>query len=106
MGDRKITRLDPDERYEQILIAAIKLAEKTGSLLDLTRDGVAEFAKVSQGQIGHYFESMEGLREAIIERAIEDKNAKVLYYGLTMKHPVALAAPDKLKKAAAVYLLG
>ncbi len=105
MGDRKFTRLPHDVRYKQILDKAVELVIADG-LANLTRDGLAEFAGISQGQIGYYFEDMDGLREAIVLRAIENQNIEVLAEAMRYKHPAIYNLSEKLRKAAIKILIG
>lgn len=95
-------RVHKDARKDHILKHAMKLAERHGYML--TRDELARAAEVTPSLVTYHFHSIKGLREAIIERAINEENLKVLAQGLANSNPVALAAPPQLKQAAAKFL--
>ena len=71
---------------EKIAKAGLALAAKQGYRL-VRRDDVAEKAGVSIGLVTHYFGGMEGLREAIVNQAIESNNMAVLAEALVAQHP-------------------
>ena len=39
-------------------------------------------------------------RRALMERAIEERNLRVILQGIAVEHPTALAAPEELRRAA------
>lgn len=100
MGTLAIARRRaPQERREQILVVAVKLVRKHG-LSAVTRDAVAEAAGVAQGTVNVYFGSIAGLREEVMQRAVEERDAQLLAQGLVERHPVAMKAPESLRRKA------
>jgi len=96
----KFTKPGADVRREQILEAALELAE-TGGFYRITRDGVATKAAVSQGLVNMYFKNMDGLRSELMRFAVKHGNLKVVAQGLLGQHPEALKAPQSLRSLAA-----
>lgn len=66
-----------DERKTELLTAAHAIAAKDG-IKAVTRAAVARKCKVSDGLLNRYFESREGLRLAVMEHAVELKDAPTL----------------------------
>jgi len=92
-------RLEPKERREQILNAAVDIA-RTEGFHKLTRDGVAERAKVSYGLVTRYFGTIETLKQHVMRRAVADSIPEIIAAGLAMKDPIARTATDAAKKEA------
>lgn len=88
---------------ESILNAAMQLANLK-RYNRVTRSAIAERADVAPGSVSYHFGSMKKLQTAMIERAVEAKNLKILAQALSDRHPVATKAPDSLRKAAAATL--
>lgn len=68
----------------------------------LTRDGVAQVARVSQGSINYHFKTISKLRNAVMRHAVQHECLEILLQGLANNHPAALKAPEALRKKAAV----
>jgi len=92
-------RLTPEERKSRILSAAVSLSIK-GNYAEVTRHHIAEFADVSPTLVSHYFGTPEDLRDAIMREAIKWNNPFILAQGLVRKDPLALEAPEDLRKSA------
>lgn len=93
-------RLEPKERRERILQAAMIQAERTGYRV-ITSKQVADAAGLkSHGLINHYFGSIDGLRHAIIQRAITDENLEIIIQGLVTRDNAVLGIPVELKRRA------
>lgn len=90
-------------RKSVLLDTAFRLAKEVG-YLNLRRNMICDGAKISRGLITHHFKNMAGLHDEIIKRAIEVGEDKILAQGLIAGNHIALNAPDKLKKRAAMYL--
>lgn len=84
---------------EQILDAAVKLAERRG-LGGLTRAQIAKAAKVAPGSVSYHLGDMDATRNEIMGHAVRCENVRVVAHGLTTKHPQALAAPEALRTLA------
>lgn len=97
-------RLTPELRSKQILAAALKLARRNNGYRNLTRDKVAKEAKAAQGLVNLYFGSMAGLRDAVMRRAIEENDAKLVAQGIADRNRIALDAPTELRQRAVTAL--
>lgn len=96
-------RLDPDVRSGQILAAAVKLA-KTKGFTALTRDGIADEAKVSTGLVSNYFGSMDAMRNEVMRVAVRDEILPVVAQGIVAKNRIATRAPVTLRQRALASL--
>lgn len=101
--DAAFERLTPELRSKQILAAALKLSRRYG-YRKLTRDKVAKEAKAAQGLVNLYFGNMDGLRDAVMRRAVEENDAKLVAQGIAERNRVALDAPADLRKRAVTAL--
>lgn len=99
-------RLAPDDRKQQILDAAIKVAGRPGGWAQLTRDAVAKEADCAEGLPSKYFGTMVAFRRAIMRAAIQARNLAVIAQGLAAGDPNAQKAPPELKAAAVKTLAG
>jgi AcrR family transcriptional regulator len=99
-----VDRFKPEVRREQILAAAIELAEKEG-FNNLSRDGIAAYAGVAKGQIHHMFETMDKLRCAVMKAAVHREILPVIAQGLANGDKVAHEAPVWLKQKALASLV-
>lgn len=88
---------------DAILSAAMQLANLKG-YKRVTRADIAARAEVAPGSVSYHFGSMVKLRTAMVERAVETENLKLLGQALADRHPTALAAPATLRKDAAMRL--
>jgi AcrR family transcriptional regulator len=66
----KRVRMDTHMRQEYILDAAIKLALQKG-YKNVTRNGLADFANIAPALLNHHFVTMDNIRRAVVQRAIE-----------------------------------
>lgn len=96
-------RLEPNDRRESLLLAALALAEAEG-YGKVNRSSVAERAGVSPGIVSHYFGDVRNLREAVMERAIIDRCMPVIADGLAVSDGTALAAPIHVRRLAKTAL--
>ena len=97
-------RLKPETRRDQILSAALILAEAQ-HYADITRDDIAHKAGVSMGLVTHHFGSMVQLRRALMRFAVQQECVPVVAQGLASRDAHALKAPDALKERAARHLI-
>lgn len=93
------------KRKTEILSAALELA-KTEGLAGVTRAGVAERAEVATGLINAHYGTMNQLRRAIIGEALRVRCLPVLAQAMAMGDPRALGAPEELRRAAALSIVG
>lgn len=93
-------RLLPNDRKDQILQAAIKVAARPGGWARLTREAVAKEAECAEGLPSKYFGTMVNFKRAIMRAAIQDWNLSVIAQGLAAGDKVAMKAEDALKRKA------
>jgi hypothetical protein len=98
-------RLKPEDRYNHILDAAIRVAERSG-YRTLTRQDVAEEAGVSPGLVSHYYLYVELLRMEVLAKGVERGVLPIVAEGLVAGELVARRAPEELRQRAAVSLMG
>lgn len=99
-------RLQPTVRKDQILDAAITVAQVPGGWSTLTRAAVAKAADCAEALPSKYFTTMTQFRRAIMRAAIERGNLSIVAQGLAAGDNCALKAPPELKKAAVASLAG
>lgn len=71
---------------EKLIRAGLALARKQGYRL-VSRDEIALTAKVAHGLITFHFRDMDGMRAAIVERAIKNECWPVMAEALVARHP-------------------
>jgi AcrR family transcriptional regulator len=99
-----MSRLNPKDRKEQILAAALDLSVKHG-YTRVTREGVAVAAECSPALVSSYFGTMIAFRRDIMRAAIRRQVLPVIAQGLAAQDPHAKRAPDGLKQAALAELV-
>ena len=99
-------RLQPDDRKQQILTAAIRVAARPGGWAKLTRDAVAKEAGCAEGLPSKYFGTMVAFRRAIMRAAIVAENLAVIAQGLAAGDKCAQKAAPELKARALNTLAG
>jgi TetR/AcrR family transcriptional regulator, transcriptional repressor of bet genes len=92
-------RMDPDERKQSILSAAVKVAKKQG-FRKATRSAIAAEAGVTPGLVGVYFGGRDALRTAIFQAAIDSADAKLVRDGLDIGIGKGVRIPKNLRLAA------
>lgn len=90
---------------ELILATALQLANLQG-YKGVTREGIARRLGIAEGCISYHFGNMKKLQTAMVERAVEAENLKLVGQALSDRHPVALKAPESLRRAAALKMAG
>jgi AcrR family transcriptional regulator len=90
---------------DAILAAAMQIANLKG-YKRVTRSDIATRAEIATGSVSYHYGSMKKLQAAMVERAVETENLKMLGQALSDRHPVALKAPESLRRAAAILLAG
>lgn len=89
---------------EHILEVAYVMAQRDG-FGSLTRDGVAAEAGVAMGTINHHWVRMGALREAVMQRAVEEENLELIGQGIALGDNIAKSAPLDLRARALTTLL-
>ena len=98
-------RLAPQERRLQIINGFITVAVKQG-YQTVTREQVANELKVSPALVTRYFkDSMDILRDEVVNHAIATNNYKIVAQALAVRDPLALNASKSLREEAAALLL-
>lgn len=93
-----------DERKESILVVAIKQAQKPGGLQKLSRVEVANEVGCNRSLINYYFEGTEGLRKAVIERAVKTTNFAIIAQAVANKDRAVSRLPTAVKQQALATL--
>lgn len=99
-------RLQPDDRKQQILDAAIKVAGRPGGWGKLTRDAVAREAQCAEGLVSKYFGTMVAFRRSIMRAAIVGENLGVVAQGIAAGDASTKKADPDLKARALQTLVG
>ena len=89
----------------KVLGTAMQLANLHG-FGNVTRNMIADKAEIATGSVSYHFKGMKKLEAAMVERAIETGNLKVLGQAIARKHPLAMKAPDELKRSAVLAIAG
>ena len=99
-------RLHPDDRKQQILTAAIRVAARPGGWAKLTRDAVAREAQCADGLVSKYFGTMTQMRRTVMRSAVLTENLAIVAQGLATGDPHAQKAAPELKAQALATLAG
>jgi len=100
----KSERPGPETRRGQILHVATRLAIKY-NYKNITRAQIANKIKVTETLISYYFNTMENLRRAIIQNAIENDILEIIAQGLAVHDPEVMKLPKEKKEKALKILL-
>ena len=89
-----------------ILCAASHLAETRG-WNRFSRQDVATSTNLSSGRVSAFGAGcgMSELRDAVMRKALADRNLVILAAGVIHQHPIALGAPEELRARALANLL-
>lgn len=90
---------------ELILATAMQLANLKG-YKRVTREDIASRLEMAEGLVSYHFGTMKKLQAAMVERAVESENLKLLGQALADRHPVAMKASEALRRAAALKMAG
>lgn len=103
---KKPQRLKPEERREQILVEALRQAGDTHYTV-VTRDGVADALGLSGPAILYHFKSMQRLKWAIVQRAIDEENLTIVGQAAIANDLVAgpFTVPGDLRRRALDFLV-
>ena len=94
----RIRRL-PKDRKEELLNAALALAEKQG-YTNVSRASIASACGVSDALLSHYFGTMTEFRRTLMRYAIKQESVAVVLQGLADRNRYALKAPEALRQRA------
>jgi AcrR family transcriptional regulator len=88
-----------------LIDTGLKLAAKHG-LTNLERNQVCKAAKVSNGNVHHFFGGFKGLLDAIVETAIARDALPVIGMAIACRHPLAAKLSEESKRRAVAALVG
>lgn len=92
-----------ENRNRAVLESALELAATLG-YRNITRDQVAAKAGVAVGSVNNAYGTMDGLRDAVMQTAVERDLPEIVAQGLTDRHPAAINAPAAVKESALASL--
>jgi|AntDeeMinimDraft_4_1070355.scaffolds.fasta_scaffold05921_2 AcrR family transcriptional regulator len=95
----KQTRMKTEARKEDILAAALPLAERHG-YTNITRDQIAAAAKVSGPTLHYHFGTIAQLRRDLMRYAVREVCLRVIAQGLMIRDPQAMKAGAELRRQA------
>lgn len=84
---------------EKIILAGLSLLERDGQA-GVTREAVAEVAGVSPASVSHHFGSISEFRSLLMQTAVDRGVIKAVAWGLVAGDPLAMNAPENLRRAA------
>lgn len=87
-----------------ILGAAVTISRKYG-IHRLTRLEVACAAECSTGLVSHHFGDMDGLRNAVVEYAIQHEVLEIIAQARAEKHPALGRMSAALKERVAAFIV-
>lgn len=93
-------------RRAAILDAAVKVANKRGGWINLTRQGIAAEAECSDGLVNRYFGDMHHIRRSLMEEAIRKQKLSIIAQSLVANDGYAEKTPAEIKTKALLSLLG
>ena len=99
------TRLAPEQRKEDILRVAIRLAESNG-YDKITRKEIADAAKITEGLVSFYWGTMKQLRRSLMRHAIANKNFRIIAQGLCVNDSATRNLPPDLRSQVVNHLAG
>ena len=99
----KQTKLAVRDRVAQILQASLDVA-KTVGFNRMTREDIAERAKVSPALITYHLGTMKSLRRDVMREAIRCECLPVIAQGIVLGDPHAVKAPRELLSRALASL--
>ena len=95
----KQKRIKSEIRKEEILLAAIPVAERKG-YTNVTRDDIAEAVGISGPGILYHFKTMRQFRSSLMRYAVKNQTLRVIAQGLVLRDPHACRASDELQQQA------
>lgn len=88
----------------KILEVAIELAREL-SYQKITREAIAERLNISTALITYYFGTVEGLKDAVMKKAVDDELLDIICQGLASHNKIAKDCAPQLKFKAAAKML-
>lgn len=94
-----------DQRKQHILTCAVTEAVRVG-YNRVTREAIAARADCAPGLVSFYFGTMIHMKRAIMSEAIRTRQLRIIAQGIANGHPKAKRAPEELRRAAVMSLVG
>lgn len=82
-----------------ILDSAVHIAERDG-FLNITREKIAEHAKVSDAKVSNAFGSMTQLKRAVMRQAVHKNLWNIIIVGIVSRDPTAVKLSPEIKQEA------
>lgn len=92
-------RMNHDERFDQLLSAAIRVARKVG-YQTMTRGAVATEAGCSAPLLNVYFDGVEAIRSAVVDHAIKSSDLRIIAQLLAVGDARAKRVSKKVRDSA------
>lgn len=92
-------KMSSEDRKLQVLQHAMKLSEINGFTGFSSLD-IAKSVGIGHPLIFHHFGTMANLRADLMRLAVKTQNMLVLAQGIVARNPIAVAAPESLKRQA------
>lgn len=89
---------------DSILFYAVQRARHTG-LMQFTREQVAKVAGCSEANVSYHFGTMEKLRVAVVDYAIEHETIEVLVQARALRHPALGRMSAALKERVVAHMM-
>lgn len=97
------SHLSADQRTNDILAAALRVAERDG-FTSMRRDAIATEAGITGGLVTIRLGSMDQVRRSVMRLAIKERKLRTIAEGLACKDRHALKAPQELRDEVARWL--
>lgn len=95
----KQTRMKTEARKEDILAAALLLAERQGYTA-ITRNDIAKAAGIKGPTLHYHFGTMAQLRRDLMRYAIRQDSVKVVAQGIVANDPQAMKLDEETRRRA------
>lgn len=84
---------------QKIIDVAVEHA-RAGSYLTIHRTEIAAEAGVAVSLVSYHFGSVEGVRDAVMQWAVDNNDHVIVAQGLVHGHPIAINAPASVRSLA------
>jgi AcrR family transcriptional regulator len=90
---------------DEILVCAVAIAKGLG-LSAVTRVEVAHVAECAVGTVNYHFDTMDALRNAVVEYAVQNEVVEVIAQARAIRHPAVRRLAPALKERVAAHIAG
>ena len=95
-----MSRLQPGDRKNLIMEAALRVAGEPGGFSTITRAKVAKEALCSEGLVSRYYGRMPQFKRKIMRTAVELRLLGIIREGIATGEAHALSGPEELGREA------